>query len=83
MQLATALRKGPVQTQLLLGGVDKKAEGKDLASLYWMDYLGTLQQVTRMLIATSLVVHSSLSCFWWHLLYLVVPCVLPDDLWIG
>lgn len=58
MQLATALRKGPVQTQLLLGGVDKKPEGKGHAALYWMDYLGTLQQVTRMM--TASLAHGSL-----------------------
>lgn len=46
MQLARAIRKAPVQTQVLLGGVDKRAEGKADASLYWMDYLGTLQKVS-------------------------------------
>lgn len=44
-ELAKALRKGPVQTSVLLGGVDKKAEGKGEASLYWMDYLGTQTKV--------------------------------------
>lgn len=45
-QLAKALRKGPFQTQVLMGGVDKRAEGKDDSSLFWLDYLGTLQKVT-------------------------------------
>ena len=43
-ELATALRKGPFQVNLLMGGYDlleKKAK------LYWMDYLGTLQQVNK------------------------------------
>lgn len=44
-QLAKALRKGPFQTQILMAGVDKRAESKDEASLFWMDYLGTLQKV--------------------------------------
>lgn len=44
-QLAKALRKGPFQTQLLMGGVDKRTEGKDDASLFWLDYLGTMQKV--------------------------------------
>ncbi|CAN0027418.1 unnamed protein product, partial [Discosporangium mesarthrocarpum] len=39
-ELARALRKGPFQTQILLGGVDK-----DVASLYWIDYLGTMTKV--------------------------------------
>eukprot|EP00752_Nemacystus_decipiens_P010677 g9508.t1 len=49
-ELAKALRKGPFQTQILMGGVDKRAagegEGKDDASLFWLDYLGTLQKVS-------------------------------------
>lgn len=44
-QLAKAIRQGPVQASLLLGGVDKKPDGKGVASLYWMDYLGTQQKV--------------------------------------
>jgi len=40
-ELATAIRKGPFQTQILLGGYD---EGKG-SSLYWMDYMGALQEV--------------------------------------
>lgn len=40
-ELATALRKGPYQVNLLLGGYD---EGVG-PSLYWMDYLGTSQKV--------------------------------------
>ena len=43
-ELATALRKGPYQVNVLLGGYDP-IEGK--AKLYWMDYLGTLQQVQK------------------------------------
>lgn len=45
MQLATAIRKGPIQTQLLLGGVDKGEGGKASATLYWLDYLGAMQKV--------------------------------------
>jgi len=39
--LATALRKGPYQTNLLLGGFDEK----DGAALYFLDYLGSMQKV--------------------------------------
>ncbi|KAG5193149.1 nucleophile aminohydrolase [Tribonema minus] len=39
-ELATALRKGPYQVNMLMGGVDAGA-----AALYWLDYLGTLQPV--------------------------------------
>ncbi len=39
--LATALRKGPYQTNLLLGGWDEK----DGAALYYIDYMGSLQKV--------------------------------------
>lgn len=46
--MAKALRKGPFQTQLLMGGVDKRAEGKAEASLFWLDYLGTMQKVITM-----------------------------------
>ncbi len=35
-----ALRKGPFQVDVLLGGVDKEE-----ARLYWLDYMGTLQNV--------------------------------------
>jgi 20S proteasome subunit beta 4 len=38
-ELAEALRKGPYQCNLLLGGYDPVEEK---AALYWMDYLGTL-----------------------------------------
>ena len=42
--LAEALRQGPYQVNCLLGGYcDQDNEAK----LYWMDYLGTLQRVTR------------------------------------
>lgn len=40
-ELARALRKGPYQVNLLLGGFDEK----DGASLYWMDYLAALSKV--------------------------------------
>ena len=40
-ELATALRKGPFQANLLLAGFDAK-EG---ASLYYIDYLGSMQRV--------------------------------------
>lgn len=40
-ELAVALRRGPFQVNCLLGGYDKK----DGPSLYWLDYLGTLQKV--------------------------------------
>jgi 20S proteasome subunit beta 4 len=40
--LAEALRKGPYQTNILLGGYDKKG-----ASMYYMDYLGSLQKVDK------------------------------------
>ncbi|CAM9163286.1 unnamed protein product [Ascophyllum nodosum] len=44
-ELAAAIRKGPIQAQLLMGGVDKREGGKGSAALYWLDYLGTMQQV--------------------------------------
>lgn len=40
-QLATALRQGPYATNLLLGGYDEKAG----PSLFWIDYLGGMQQM--------------------------------------
>mmetsp|Transcript_8260 Transcript_8260/g.24767 ORF Transcript_8260/g.24767 Transcript_8260/m.24767 type:complete len:196 (-) Transcript_8260:24-611(-) len=40
-ELATALRKGPYQTNLLLGGYDAKAG----ASLYYLDYLASSNKV--------------------------------------
>mmetsp|Transcript_36754 Transcript_36754/g.56457 ORF Transcript_36754/g.56457 Transcript_36754/m.56457 type:complete len:201 (+) Transcript_36754:93-695(+) len=40
-ELAKALRKGPYQVNNLLGGFDKKAGG----SLYFLDYLASLQKV--------------------------------------
>ena len=39
--LATALRKNPYQTNLLLGGYDKETGG----SLYFIDYLSSMQKV--------------------------------------
>lgn len=41
-ELATALRKGPYQVNVMLGGYDTKT-GK--AALYWMDYLAALAKV--------------------------------------
>ena len=43
-EMAKALRQGPYQVNLLMGGYDL-IEGR--AKLYWMDYLGTLQQVNK------------------------------------
>ena len=43
-ELAAALRKGPYQVNLLIGGYDLVEQR---AKLYWMDYLGTLQQVNK------------------------------------
>jgi 20S proteasome subunit beta 4 len=40
--LSTALRRGPYQVDVLIGGVDAKTKQ---SSLYWIDYLGTLQKV--------------------------------------
>jgi 20S proteasome subunit beta 4 len=40
--LATALRKGPFQVNIMLGGYDT---AKDKASLYWMDYFAALAKV--------------------------------------
>ena len=52
-ELAAALRRGPFQVNVLLGGFDHvtakdEAAGSSSsssASLYWLDYLGTLQKV--------------------------------------
>lgn len=41
-ELAVALRKGPYQVNILLGGYDKKTSSP---SLYWMDYLAALSKV--------------------------------------
>jgi 20S proteasome subunit beta 4 len=41
-ELATALRKGPYQVNILLGGYDDKTGS---GSLYWMDYLAALSKV--------------------------------------
>lgn len=40
-ELASALRKGPFQVSVLLGGYDEKTGG----SLYYLDYMGTLHKV--------------------------------------
>ena len=41
MQLATAIRKGPYQTNLLLAGYDEQVG----PSLYFMDYLAAMSKV--------------------------------------
>lgn len=41
-ELATALRKGPYQVNILLGGYDNNTSK---GSLYWMDYLAALSKV--------------------------------------
>ena len=43
-ELATALRRAPYQVNILMGGYDLQEKR---AKLYWMDYLGTLQQVNK------------------------------------
>ncbi len=43
-EMAIALRKAPYQTNVLIGGYDLIEKQ---AKLYWMDYLGTLQQVQK------------------------------------
>eukprot|EP00347_Sterkiella_histriomuscorum_P005400 403356758 len=43
-ELASALRRAPYQVNCLIGGFDH-IDGK--AKLFWMDYFGTLQQVTK------------------------------------
>ena len=43
-ELATAIRKGPYQVNLLIGGYDAKEER---ARLFWFDYLGTMQEVKK------------------------------------
>lgn len=40
-ELAAALRRGPYQVNILLGGYDEKTGG----TLYFLDYLGTLHKV--------------------------------------
>jgi 20S proteasome subunit beta 4 len=48
-ELAVALRKGPFQTNVLLGGMDKidatKEDSEFVPSLYWMDYLAAMSKV--------------------------------------
>jgi len=41
-ELAVALRKGPYQVNILLGGYDKKTSS---GSLYWMDYMAALTKL--------------------------------------
>jgi 20S proteasome subunit beta 4 len=43
--LSTALRRGPYQVDLLLGGVDMAKNNTTESSLYYIDYLGTLQKI--------------------------------------
>ena len=43
-ELAYAIRNGPFNVNLLIGGYDEKAEK---AKLYWLDYFGTLQEVKK------------------------------------
>ena len=43
-EMAQALRRAPHQVNMMIGGYDQ-LEGR--AKLYWMDYLGTLQQVNK------------------------------------
>ena len=43
-ELSTALRRGPYNVNCLIGGYDHV---KGEARLYWMDYFGTLQQVSK------------------------------------
>jgi 20S proteasome alpha/beta subunit len=43
-ELAEALRRGPYQVNCLIGGFEHST-GE--AKLYWMDYFGTLQQVSK------------------------------------
>jgi 20S proteasome alpha/beta subunit len=44
-ELATALRKGPYQVNLLLAGYDSNTTNNNKASLYTMDYLAALAKV--------------------------------------
>lgn len=45
-ELAAALRKGPFQVNVLLGGFDPGKNGKaGAASLYYLDYFGALHKV--------------------------------------
>lgn len=41
-EVAEALRKGPYQANSLIAGYDDEGP-----ALYWLDYLGTLQRVTK------------------------------------
>ena len=43
-EMAKALRSAPYQVNCLMGGWDHIEQR---AKLYWMDYLGTLQQVNK------------------------------------
>ena len=41
-ELAYAIRRGPFQTNIILAGVEN-----DEAKLYWIDYMGTMCQMTK------------------------------------
>merc|ERR1719273_1386230 len=43
-EMAAALRRAPFQVNVLMGGYDLQEK---CAKLYWMDYLGTLQQTSK------------------------------------
>ena len=43
-ELAKALRSGPYQVNMLMAGYDHT---ENRVKLFWMDYLGTLQQVNK------------------------------------
>ena len=43
-EMAAALRRAPYQVNVLIGGYDQHEKA---AKMYWMDYLGCLQQVTK------------------------------------
>lgn len=43
-ELAYAIRNGPFMVNILLGGYDVQEEK---ARLFWMDYLGTMQEVKK------------------------------------
>ena len=60
--MAHFLRKSPYQVNMLLGGVD--ADDK-VPSLYWLDYMGTLQKLDYSAAGyASNFVLSTLDCHW-------------------
>lgn len=44
-ELHQALRKAPVQVNLLIGGIDEDTDKNQIPSLYYMDYLASMVQV--------------------------------------